>query len=400
LRVSMTSNDLDHILQVALELILDRENLDLLGKGCVFLANEDDGVLEMRASSNLPDDLLDKCARVMPGQCLCGRAASLQQVVDKPFVDDEHEIRSSDTQDHGHLCMPITYGKRNMGVLNLFIPVGHKVSDQERRLAASVTDALAGVIHRHRYEEELRYAKERAELANRTKTEFLANMSHELRTPLNAIIGYAEMMENEVFGPVGVEKYSEYLEHISGSGHHLYGLINDLLDVSRIETDEFPLDEEVVGVGDLVDESLTTVRHRAEAAGNAVSFTGDGALPAINVDKRRIKQVLINLLHNAIKFTPQGGDISVSVNCEPDDDLQIEVRDSGIGIADEDLEKVFSMFGQVDGSLARKYDGAGLGLPLSRKLVQKHGGELELQSASEVGTTAIITIPAERVVWN
>jgi len=174
-------------------------------------------------------------------------------------------------------------------------------------------------------------------------------------------------------------------------------LINDLLDVSRIETDEFPLDEESFGVDEMVSECIGTVRHRAELAGNNVSVADDMTLPSLRGDKRRIKQVLINLLHNAIKFTPVGGAITVSSEVAADGAYRILVTDTGIGIDAGDIETVFAMFGQVDGSLARKYDGAGLGLPLSRKLMEKHGGKLELQSAPNMGTTAIITMPAERV---
>ena len=224
------------------------------------------------------------------------------------------------------------------------------------------------------------------------------SVSHELRTPLNAIIGYSEMMETEVFGPVGVEKYKEYLGHITGSGRHLYGLINDLLDVSRIESDELPLEEVVFDADEVMSECVNTVRHRAELAGNRVVVAFDETLPLVRADKRRIKQVLINLLHNAIKFTPVGGTITLSAEQEDNGDLRVLVTDTGIGIAPADIETVFAMFGQVDGSLARRYDGAGLGLPLSRKLMEKHKGKLELQSAPNLGTTAIITLPAERVI--
>lgn len=400
LRLSLSSDDLTKTLQVALELILDRQNLDLMGRGAIFLFNADEGRLEMRAESRLPEGVAERCRYINLGECLCGRAAATMKAVEKTTIDADHEITFDNIEDHGSLCAPINYGAENLGVLNLYLPAGHTLSEHDRRLVASVTDALAGIVHRHLYQEELVLAKENAEFASRTKTEFLANMSHELRTPLNAIIGYSEMMENEIFGPVGVEKYKEYLEHITGSGRHLYGLINDLLDVSRIESNEFPLDEDLFAVAEMIDECIGTVRHRAELAGNKVHFTDPIALPSMRGDKRRIKQVLINLLHNAIKFTPVGGSITVASEVLDGGDFKIMVTDTGIGIAPHDLETVFAMFGQVDGSLARKYDGAGLGLPLSRKLVEKHGGKLELQSAPNMGTTAMITMPGARVIWN
>lgn len=405
LRLGLSSNDLNATLQAALDLILERQIFDRLGagekgRGAIFLNNSPEGRLDMCAQSRLPDAVRENCSQVPLGHCLCGRAAISLNPVEKTTIDADHDVTFENMENHGSLCMPINYGMENLGVLNLYIPAGHTLSDHDRRLAAAVADALAGVIHRHLYQQELVLAKENAEFASRTKTEFLANMSHELRTPLNAIIGYAEMMENETFGPVGVDKYKEYLEHISGSGRHLYGLINDLLDVSRIETDGFPLDEDTFAVADVMNESIGTVLHRAQTAGNRVEMPELTALPSVFGDKRRIKQVLINLLHNAIKFTPSGGSITVSTEILPNGDLAIKVRDTGIGIAQKDIQTVFTMFGQVDGSLARKYDGVGLGLPLSRKLIEKHDGKLLLQSEPGQGTTAIITLPSTRVFWN
>lgn len=399
LRLSLTSEDLNHILSEALNSMLERPNLNLLGKGCIFLNDKKAGVLEMRADRNLNADVREGCAQVAFGQCLCGRVAARGVEIEKPCIDEDHEFRFAHSEEHGHFCVPINYANDNLGVLNLYIPHGHQVSEQERRLVWSVADTLAGVIHRYNKEEELRQARDHAELANRTKTEFLANISHELRTPLNAIIGYSELMENETFGPIGTEKYQDYLGHISSSGHHLYGLINDLLDVSRIETDEFPLQEETLSVRELIDECLIAVQNRVRDTGKKLIFMPDGELPCVVADERRVKQVVLNLLNNAIKFTPDNGEIRVDVENLREGGLRIIVADNGIGIADEDLEKVFDMFAQVDGSLARKYDGAGLGLPLSRKLIEKHGGRLDLESEIDTGTRAIITMPSGRVVW-
>ena len=398
LRMSMTSDDLDAILQSALDTILERENLDLMARGSIFLSEGGLGRLYLRASKNLPDPLRQRCHSIKVGECICGKAAATREVVVKLSMDEDHTISYTGMHNHGHLCAPINYGDQNLGVLNLYLPTNHAPTDHELRLVTSIADALAGIIHRHQNRQELIEAKEAAEYANRTKTEFLANMSHELRTPLNAIIGYAEMMENQVFGPVGSDKYLEYLDHIAGSGHHLYGLINDILDVSRIETDDLPLDESEFSLEVMMGETVAVVQPRADVAGVALRIDKTARLPVILGDQRRIKQVLLNLLNNAVKFTPQGGKVEIRSEFDGGGDLRVMVADTGIGIAEKDMEVVFSMFGQVDGSLARKYDGAGLGLPLSRKLMEKHGGTLSLVSAPNQGTTAIVTVPSQRVM--
>ncbi len=399
LRLSLISDDLDRTLQIALELILDRQRLNPLRKGCIFLYNTDKERLEMRASNNLSVDVMERCRHVLVGECLCGCAIQNQKIVQQGVNAQDREICGDEMSSYGHICAPVNYDSETIGVLNLFIPAEHKVSAHELRLVTLVTDALASIIHRYRYQKELRLAKERAEFANRTKTEFLANISHELRTPLNVVIGYAEMMENETFGPVGSDRYRKYLDHIAQSGRHLYGLINDLLDVSRIETEEFPLEEETFALGDFIRESINAVKRRAVVAGNVLAFHEMAKKPLIVGDKQRLKQVLVNLLHNAIKFTPSGGGVTVSAEMLEDGGLRLLVADNGIGIDPKDIDTVFSTFGQVDGSLARKYDGAGLGLPLSRKLIEKHGGALHLISTPNMGTTAVITVPPERVVW-
>jgi len=399
LRLSLTSDNLDHILQTALELVLGRQNMDLLGSGSVFLTDPVQNKLMMRAQANLSQSLLVMCDQVGLGQCLCGQAALSMREVEKSCLDDDHDRRTDDMTEHGHFCVPINYANDNLGVINLYTPHGHRVTDHERRLVWSVADALAGVVHRHYKEVELRQEKERAEAADRTKTEFLANISHELRTPLNAIIGYSEMMEKETFGPVGSERYRDYLKYISKSGHHLSNLINDLLDVSRIETDGFALDERLFGVANLILRCVAATRTYAEDEGIAVSFSDTAQLPSLIADPRRIEQVVLSLMNNAIKFSKRGGAIEVHVEGLPHENLCIVVADDGIGIAASDLVTVFDMFDQVDTSLARKYDGAGLGLPLSQKLMHKHGGQLVLESVPGQGTRAIITFPAARVKW-
>ncbi len=252
------------------------------------------------------------------------------------------------------------------------------------------------VTDQRRVEADLRRARDEAELASRSKTEFLANMSHELRTPLNAVIGFSDILTGELFGQLGDRRYRDYAHDIRESGLHLLKLINDVLDVAKIEHGEVDIEDELIDVGAAMDSCVRLVRERAAAAQVRVEVAPHPALPALRGDSRRLKQILINLLSNAVKFTQAGG--SVTVAAEADErGYRISVSDTGIGIAAEDLATAFRPFGQIDSSLARKYQGTGLGLPLSKAMAELHGGGLELASAPGQGTTATVWLPPERI---
>lgn len=254
------------------------------------------------------------------------------------------------------------------------------------------------ITSRKRNEIILREAKEAAERGNRAKAAFLANVSHELRTPLNAIIGFSEAISSELFGPIANPTYKEYIKDIFDSGTHLLNLINDILDMSKAEAGRIELDEEPVDVAAAIEQSLRMVRKRAEGAHVALEVEVPRALPCLRGDERRIKQILLNLLSNAIKFTDIGGSVSVAAELRSDGRLAIRVADTGIGMTAEDLDKAMEPFGQVDSRLARRYEGTGLGLPLTKALVVQHGGDLEAESAPGVGTAITAIFPAERVL--
>jgi len=253
------------------------------------------------------------------------------------------------------------------------------------------------ITGRKRTEDALFVAKEEAEIANRTKTEFLANMSHELRTPLNSIIGFAEMLKNEVFGPVGDRKYAEYATDIAASGAHLLNVIGDLLDISKIEANRLDLSETPLDVYELIGFCVRVVGERATEKGVALSIDSDPDLPHLIGDELRVKQILLNLLSNAIKFTPSPGQVTVRSSLE-DGGIVLEVVDTGIGIAPEDLPKVLAPFQQVRPDFTIAGDGTGLGVHLSLRLAELHGGSLAIDSRIGEGTTVAVKFPPDRTV--
>ena len=236
-----------------------------------------------------------------------------------------------------------------------------------------------------------------AEAASRAKSEFLAHMSHELRTPLNAILGFSEIMDQEYFGPLGSPRYTEYNRNVLDSARHLLSLINDILDLSKIEAGRYELEEEHVDLTRIIDPVIRLVRERALRKDLTLKTAID-RLPPVMGDERALKQILINLLTNAVKFTERGGEIEVTGREEQDGDIVMTVRDTGVGIAADQMEKVLEPFGQTRNAYMAGESGTGLGLPITRSLVNLHGGTLELQSQPGVGTTVTIRLPAFRVI--
>ena len=242
-------------------------------------------------------------------------------------------------------------------------------------------------------QQQLLRAKEQAETASRAKSGFLANMSHELRTPLNAIIGFSETMTKELLGPLGNARYLEYVGHINLSGQHLLTLINDLLDLSKIEAGKLELAEETVDIRALLKDCLVLVRDLADSKALEIDERIAPDLKAVYCDEQKLKQVLVNLLSNAVKFTDPDGRIVVTARREAPDLLYIEVADNGIGIAPAQMTRVMMPFGQADEAQNREHKGTGLGLSLSKALVELHGGTLRLDSTLGQGTTVSIRLP-------
>lgn len=246
-------------------------------------------------------------------------------------------------------------------------------------------------------EQALLQAKQAAEAANRAKSSFLATMSHELRTPLNAVIGFAQLLEHDRLGPLAYEKYREYVGHIRESGEHLLAVINDILDLSRVEAGEAVLNEGVVDLAGLVHRTVGLMEAKVRAGELTLVQRLPEDLPQLYADERAMKQVLLNLLANAVKFTEPGGRITVEL-AVAESGLELTVSDTGIGIAVPDQERVFEPFMQVESELNRRFEGTGLGLPLVRSLIELHGGQVGLESKPGQGTRVIVLLPAARLL--
>jgi PAS domain S-box-containing protein len=247
-------------------------------------------------------------------------------------------------------------------------------------------------------EKELVQAKLDAEISNLVKSEFLANMSHELRTPLNAILGFSDALKASVFGELANDKQKEYVENIHESGGHLLDLITDILDVSAIKAGNLDLHEERVLLSDIAESSIRLVQPNADQGNIRLVNMMRGKDHSVYVDERRVKQILVNLLSNAIKFTPDDGEVTLGAHCRQDGCLALSVTDTGIGMDASGLAKAMEKFGQIENDLTPIQKGTGLGLPLSKNLIEAHGGEIEIESAPGRGTTVTICIPKDRVI--
>jgi PAS domain S-box-containing protein len=244
----------------------------------------------------------------------------------------------------------------------------------------------------------IRQERDRAEAASNAKSDFLANMSHELRTPLNSIIGYSQILVGEFIGKLGNSKYIEYSKDIQASGEHLLKLINDILDISKVEAGEFEIDEAEFDVLQNIDAALMLVKLRSLSKNQNLEVHVPADLPRLQADERLIRQILINLLSNAIKFTPDGGRVVIGANLDDQGRVVQWVEDSGIGIAAADIKKVLEPFGQIRPTPELTHEGTGLGLSLSKNLIELHGGTLLIESEINKGTTVTLTFPPERTV--
>ena len=273
------------------------------------------------------------------------------------------------------------------------ISISHALIGKIPCMIASVRD----ISERKRLDRQLTVALQKTAAASEAKSRFLASMSHELRTPLNAIIGFSALILDEPHGPLGHPRYAEYLGDIHRSGEHLLALINDVLDLSRLDAGKGDLANNEIYLPDLIEDTSRMVAPQAARGDVRLIVDVPSNLPPLRGDARRVRQIFLNLLSNAVKFTPPHGTVAIEAK-EAATGLVLRIRDTGIGIAKEDLPVVMERFGQVDSHVSRKHPGTGLGLPLAKQLTELHGGTLTVESEVGAGTCVTVTFPPERIV--
>jgi signal transduction histidine kinase len=388
-----------------LETVLTRiasHAVQLSGTDCGVIYEYDEAKEEfhLRASHRMEREVVEalRAAPIPLGGGVTGRAATTRAPVQVPDILNQGEETGTRVRPiltrlgyRSLLSVPLLREQQIMGALTVWRREAGNFEPEIVNLLRTFAAQSALAIQNARLFREIEDKSVQLEAANRHKSEFLANMSHELRTPLNAVIGFSEVLLERMFGELN-DKQNEYVDDILSSGRHLLSLINDILDLSKVEAGRLELDLSKFDLPSAMDNALTLIRERATRHGIKLEHFVDGRLGDFAGDERKFKQILLNLLSNAVKFTPEGGRIEVKATMA-DSSVEISVTDTGIGIAAEDHEAVFEEFRQVGTDYAQKREGTGLGLTLTKKFVEMHGGKIWVESEVGKGSTFTFTLP-------
>ena len=368
--------------------------------GLIYEYDEATQEFRLQASHRMAEELVEvqRADPIHLGEGATGQAALRREPVQVPDISDEQAYGVTRLRTallglgyRSVLAVPLLSEQRILGVLTVWRQAVGQFPDEVVNLLQTFATQSALAIQNARLFREIADKSRQLEAASRHKSEFLANMSHELRTPLNAILGFSEVLAERMFGEVN-EKQAEYLQDILSSGRHLLSLINDILDLSKVEAGRLELELGRFHLPTALDNALTLVRERATRHGITLTQTVDERVGDIVADERKVKQILLNLLSNAVKFTPEGGRVGLTATAA-DGVITIAVSDTGIGIAPEDQAAIFEEFRQVGRDDARKQEGTGLGLTLAKKFVELHGGRIWVQSQVGQGSTFSFTLP-------
>ncbi len=395
LRLSLDNSSMAEYLNEALRLTIESTPwLKLLPKGAIFLrASDEPEVLQLLANHQLSPELKVLCNRVAYGYCLCGRAAESGKVIFADHIDHRHDTRFEGIEEHGHYVLPIKRGDELLGVLALYLAHAHPHSDKEQEFLGRITDTLGLGISRRLSEQQMQAAKKQAEKANQAKSQFLSSMSHELRTPLNAIMGFSQLLEMDTPDPA----QRDQLKEINHASEHLLGLINEILDLAKIEAGKVELDIRDLSLKTIVDNALNLTRSMADARTIKVHSDIDDPTLGVRADQTRLRQVLLNLISNGIKYNREGGSLSLSLEQPSDERLRIRVSDTGEGLDQAQRDRLFQPFERL-GQEHQSTEGTGIGLVITRSLVEMMGGRIGVESEPGVGSTFWIELPRGEAV--
>lgn len=394
-------------LQLSLEAIIGKVEGLYAGMRCAIMAlDAEEQTLRHLAAPSVAEGYVSSIdgLKLRPnGHCCAVSAFKRRRVVVEDIAADSEwqavDAQATEAGLRACWCQPIFAMTGDLlGTFAVYHEEKHVPSTAELEEVMTAARLTGIAMERTRNEFELRLAKETAERASRSKSEFLASVSHELRTPLNAILGFSEIMKDGLLGPKGVEKFPAYASDIHSSARHLLDLINDVLDLSRFESGHGELHPETVEVSALVEASISLVREQATRNDVRLRASVDEDLPTLYADPLKMKQVIVNLMTNAIKFSPPGASVVIGAHLLGNGDLEISVTDSGVGMSRSDIKVALEPFRQVESVATRSRQGVGLGLPLSKTLVELHSGTLEIESQSGQGTTVRVRLPADRMM--